>query len=335
MQKKNKQINTKVDYDKYVKTFDLRKKYLYRLKQIIDFDCIKKAKLKIGIDCMYGTSRDYLDTLLKSNVKELKVFHDYLNPLFGGLPPEPDKPYITELISHVKKNDYDLGIGCDGDADRFGIVDRGGEFFYPNEIIALLFDYLLKTRPRAKKVARTLSSTHLIDAIAKANGIEVIETPVGFKYIGAAIKSGDCIIGGEESGGLSIRGHVPEKDGILACLLVVEMVARQKKSLSQMIKELRKKYGNYFTARKNMHLQPKQKQILAGRLKKLAKQAAFGNFKIIGRNFTDGYKLFFEDNCWVMFRPSGTEPVMRCYFEASSMAKLTKIKKLIDEFVKV
>ncbi|MBU1087494.1 MAG: phosphoglucomutase/phosphomannomutase family protein [Candidatus Omnitrophica bacterium] len=336
LQKNNRTIKLcSADCAQYIKSFDPKQAYLKRLKQIIDFSCIKKAKLKIAVDCMYGTSRGYIDQLLKPNVKELVMFHDYLNPLFGGLPPEPDKPYIQDMITHVKKNRFDLGLGCDGDADRFGIVDKGGEFLYPNEIITLLFHYLLKTRPKAAKVARTLSSTHMIDAIAAAHGIEVIETPVGFKYIGEALNRGDCIIGGEESGGLSIQGHVPEKDGILACLLVAEMVAREKKSLSQMMSELREKYGNFYSGRKNMRLEEKQKEVLLDKLKKLSQQQTFGELQVRSRNFTDGYKLLFDNNCWVMFRPSGTEPVMRCYFEANSKKKLDYIKQLIDKFVKV
>ncbi|MFH1063170.1 MAG: phosphoglucomutase/phosphomannomutase family protein [Candidatus Omnitrophota bacterium] len=335
LQEKGEKFKLSCDCEKYIKNFDPKPSYLKRLKQIIDFSCIKKAKLKIGIDSMYGTSRGYIDQLLKPNVKELVMFHDFLNPLFGGFPPEPDKPYLQDMIHHIKKNNFDLGLGCDGDADRFGIVDKGGEFLYPNEIITLLFHYLLKTRPKAKKVARTLSTTHMIDAIAVAHGIEVIETPVGFKYIGEAINQGDCIIGGEESGGLSIQGHVPEKDGILACLLVAEMVAHEKKTLSQMLVELRKKYGKFYSGRINMHLEKPQKEILQDRLRKLSKQQTFGSLTIKSRNFTDGYKLIFEDNCWVMFRPSGTEPVMRCYFEAGSKKKLSYIKALIDQFVNV
>lgn len=335
LQGKGEKFKLSSDYNKYIKSFDPKPAYLSRLKQIIDFSCIKKAKLRIGVDCMYGTSRGYIDQLLKSNVKEIVMFHNFLDPLFGGFPPEPDKPYIQDMIQHVKKNKFDLGLGCDGDADRFGIVDKGGEFLYPNEIITLLFNYLLKTRPKAKKVARTLSTTHMIDAIAAAHGIELIETPVGFKYIGEALDQGDCIIGGEESGGLSIQGHIPEKDGILACLLVAEMVARERKTLNQMLSELYKKYGKFYSGRINMHLGKTQKEVLLDRLRKLSKQQTFGNIPIKARNFTDGYKLIFDYNCWVMFRPSGTEPVMRCYYEAGSKKKLSYIKELIDQFVKV
>ncbi|MCG2710875.1 MAG: phosphoglucomutase/phosphomannomutase family protein, partial [Candidatus Omnitrophica bacterium] len=318
----------------FIEMFDPKQEYLKRLKKIIDISCIKKAKLKVGIDCMFGTSRNYIDLILKDLCKEIKVFKNYLNPLFGGLPPEPDKPYIQELITYVKNNKFHLGIGCDGDADRFGIVDKGGVFLTPNEVFTLLFYYLLKTRPKAKKVARTLSTTHMVDAIAKKEGIEVIETPVGFKYIGEAIAKGDCIIGGEESGGLSIQGHVPEKDGILACLLVVEMVAREKKSLCEIMASLHKKYGYFASDRLNLHLNQAQKDILLGRIENLSKKEKFGNFRIISKNLTDGYKFILNDYCWVMFRASGTEPVIRCYFEATSKKQFIYLKELIKKFTR-
>lgn len=332
LQKNPHLVKKGVRDDRFIEMFDPKKEYLKRLKKIIDIRCIKKAKLKVGIDCMFGTGRNYIDFILKDLCKEIKVFKDYLNPLFGGLPPEPDEPYIQELIAHVKNNKFHLGIGCDGDADRFGIVDKGGVFLTPNEVITLLFYYLLKTRPKAKKVARTLSTTHMIDAIAKKEGIEVIETPVGFKYIGEALDKGDCMIGGEESGGLSIQGHVPEKDGILACLLAVEMVAREKKSLCEILSSLHKKYGYFASDRLNLYLKQEQKDILLKRIEKLSKKEKFGNFRIMSKNLTDGYKFILNDNCWVMFRPSGTEPVIRCYFEATSRKKLLYLKELINKF---
>lgn len=172
----------------------------------------------------------------------------------------------------------------------------------------------------------------MIDAIAKKEGIEVIETPVGFKYIGEAIDKGDCIIGGEESGGLSIQGHVPEKDGILACLLAVEMVARERKSLCAILSSLHKKYGYFVSDRLNLHLNQKQKGILLKRIENLSKKEKFGNFRIESKNLTDGYKFMLNDNCWVMFRPSGTEPVIRCYFEATSRKNFLYLKLLINQF---
>ncbi|MFH1459504.1 MAG: phosphoglucomutase/phosphomannomutase family protein [Candidatus Omnitrophota bacterium] len=319
----------------FIELFDARCGYIERIKKLVDIKSIKKAKLKIAIDCMYGTSRDYIDRILKGNVQKLVLFNDYLNPLFGGMPPEPDKPYIGKLIRHVKKNKFHLGLGCDGDADRFGIVDQEGVFLNPNEVFTLLYYYLLKTRCKAKKVARTLATTHMIDAIAKKEGMQLIETPVGFKYIGEALSKGDCLIGGEESGGISIRNHVPEKDGILTCLLIAEMVATQKKPLRKILRSLYKKYGCFLTERINFHFTEKQKAALLEKINKLVKQENFGKFKIKSRNLTDGYKFIFEHDFWVMFRPSGTEPVIRCYFEAGSKNKLMALAKEIKKFVKV
>jgi alpha-D-glucose phosphate-specific phosphoglucomutase len=178
----------------FIKKFDPAKAYLRRIKNIVDIKAIKKAGLKVGIDCMYGTSRGYIDRLLEGNCRNMVVFNNHLNPLFGGYPPEPDKAYIKQLINHVRDKKFHLGLACDGDADRFGIVDKGGIFLSPNEVFPLLFFYLLKTRGKAKKVARTFSTTHMIDAIAAKEGVEVIETPVGFKYIGEALSGGDCLI---------------------------------------------------------------------------------------------------------------------------------------------
>ncbi|MBI4846738.1 MAG: phosphoglucomutase/phosphomannomutase family protein [Candidatus Omnitrophica bacterium] len=317
-----------------VKMFDPGKEYLKRLESLVDFKCIKKAKLKVGLDCMYGTSRGYLDKVMKSLSKDVIVFNDYLNPLFGGFPPEPDIAYIKNLINCVKNNKFDLGLACDGDADRFGIVDRGGSFLTPNEVFTLLFYYLIKYRGKERKVARTFATTHMIDAIARKENIEVVETPVGFKFIGQALSQGDCLIGGEESGGLSIQGHIPEKDGILACLLIAEMVAREKKTLRQILTCLYKQYGSYYSYRINLHFKQQSKQELLLRLEKLSKLSSFGNLKIKNRNLSDGFKFIFENDEWVMFRLSGTEPVIRCYFEARSKKKLAYLNKLATDFVK-
>lgn len=318
----------------FIKIFNPRQGYLKRIKNIVDIDCIRKAQLKIAVDCMHGTSRDYIDVILRGNCRKFVLFNNYPNPLFGGLPPEPDEQYIGKLIKYVKDNKFHLGLACDGDADRFGIVDKKGVFVSPNEIFTLLLHYLLKTRPKRKRVARTLATTHMIDAVAQKEGLEVIETPVGFKYIGQALANDDCLIGGEESGGLSIYGHVPEKDGILACLLVAEMIAREKKTLSEILASLYKKYGYFYSERINLGLKQKDKKILLKRLERLSKQQTFGNLKIKKRNLNDGYKFVFNEDFWVMFRPSGTEPVVRCYFEASSKKRLAYLRAIINDFMR-
>nr|HPN66254.1 phosphoglucomutase/phosphomannomutase family protein [Candidatus Omnitrophota bacterium] len=195
-----------------IEVFDPRPEYFARIRNLVDLETIRKAKPKVVVDVMHGTGRGYLDRILKECGCDVEVLNDNLDVLFGGHPPEPAKDNIGKMLSEVKKRKARLGLGVDGDADRFGIVDESGRFYTPDEVIALLFKHLIETRPRLPKVARTHSTTTLIDRIAAKYGIEVVETPIGFKYIGEVLQTGKCIIGGEESGGLSIANHVPEKD---------------------------------------------------------------------------------------------------------------------------
>ncbi len=335
LQAKSARIRKIPANNKFIKTFEPQRGYLERMERIVDLAKIKKAKLKLAIDCMYGTSRNYIDMILKDACKGMTVLNNKLNPLFGGGPPKPDKPYLKKLIGLVKSEDLNLGLACDGDADRFGIVDSGGIFLNPNEVFTLLFYYVLKTRGKAKKVVRTLATTHMIDAIARREGVEVLETPVGFKYIGEALSKGDCLIGGEESGGLSIQGHVPEKDGILACLLIAEMVATEKRTLVEILKSLHKKYGYFCSERINLQLKPKKKEILLKKLDLLSEKQTFGDLKIKRKDLSDGYKFIFEDDYWVMFRLSGTEPVMRCYLEAGSKKRLNYLIKNLKRLLNI
>lgn len=334
LQKNLRNIKTGSADNALIKMFDPQKEYIAKIKRLVNLTVIKKARLKIAVDCMHGTSRGYLDEILKDACRGGVVLNNNLNPLFGGFPPEPDKSYLNQLVGLVKNDKFHLGLACDGDADRFGIIDKKGIFLSPNQVFTLLFHYLLKTRGKAKKVARTQATTHMIDAIAEKEGIEVVETPVGFKYIGEALSKGDCLIGGEESGGLSIQGHVPEKDGILACLLVAEMVAKEKKPCFEILKTLYKKYGYFYSKRIDLHLEQSNKDILLERLKTLSKKGAFGQIKIKRKDLSDGFKIVFADNYWVMFRVSGTEPVVRCYLEADSSKKLFQLvgltKRLLE-----
>ncbi|MCM8814256.1 MAG: phosphoglucomutase/phosphomannomutase family protein, partial [Candidatus Omnitrophica bacterium] len=311
-----------------IRTFDPRPSYLSALTALLDSACIRKARLKIAVDCLYGTCRGYLDELLVRWGLSPVVIHDYLNPSFGGRPPEPAREFIPELRAAVKKNKFHLGLACDGDADRFGIVDAGGVFLTPNEVFSLALAYLIRTRGAARTVARSLATTHFIDAIARREGLEVVETPVGFKYIGEALHGGDCLIGGEESGGLSIRGHVPEKDGVLACLLMAEMAAREKKTLSVLLRELRARYGSYYADKINVHLRPEQQRQVLKKIERYRTAKSFAGMAIRRRDFRDGCKLLFAEDHWVLFRASGTEPVVRCYCEASSRARLRALVAL-------
>jgi phosphomannomutase len=251
-----------------------------------------------------------------------------MDPSFGGLPPEPAKEQLKELIDLVKSKGLYLGLAVDGDADRFGIVDRDGTYINANQVISLLTDHLMATRPIKKKVARTVATTHMVDALAQRQGLKVVETPVGFKYIGQQIATGNCLIGGEESGGLSIAGHLPEKDGILACLLIAELVALRKKSLGAILKELYKEVGPFFSARENFHLTEKKKATFVQKMRALAQKPSLAGKGIVRFVDLDGYKFIFADGSWLMFRASGTEPVVRCYCEAKSKAELKDLQNL-------
>jgi len=308
-----------------IEEVDPREAYIKTLKSKIDFDVIGKAGLKVAADFLYGTSRGYLDALLLDAGCKVSTIHGYLDPYFGGNPPEPAEGNIKELIDTVIENeDISLGLATDLDADRFGIVDADGSYIEPNQIIALLFDYLVKTRGWKGGVARSVATTHLVDAVAKKHNAEVYETPVGFKYIGDLITKDKIIIGGEESAGLSIKGHIPEKDGILACLLVTEMVAREGKSIQELLYALYKEVGTIVTKRENIHLSMDKKLAFKNKLEDTPE--SFAGLKVKEVNRVDGTKFIMGDGkSWLLMRESGTEPVVRLYGEAESEQKLAEL----------
>ena len=315
-----------------IKPLNPIKSYFKDISKKLDIDLLKKSKLHLAVDTLYGTSIGYLDTFLDELGLKYEIIHDYCDPYFGGNSPEPSEQQLRELISIVKNNKkIKLGISTDGDADRFGIVDTNGEFIEPNIIIALLLDYLIESRGLKGGVARSVATTHFIDAVAAMHGREVYETPVGFKYIGELITQNKLVIGGEESAGLSIRGHVPEKDGILACLLVAEMVAKKKKTITELVEEMYKKVGKYLTKRLNFRLTVKQKDNLLIKLKKPVK--SFAGRKVVKIDRTDGCKFILDDGSWLLMRPSGTEPVIRLYLEAGSKKALKELAKAGEDFI--
>lgn len=304
--------------------FDGRVKFLKRLNELVNKDKIKN--LKIGVDLLYGTGRGYLDNFLKSSGCKIFVIHNWRDVLFNNSSPEPSEKNLTELKNLVLKNKLDLGLSVDGDADRFGILDFDGSFFTPNEIIAMLLWYLVKTRKWKGVVARSVMTTHFIDAIAKKLKIPVRETPVGFKYIGEIMIKEDFIIGGEESGGLTIKNHIPEKDGILASLLVAEMVAEEKKSLKEIKNFLFSNFGEFYSKRINLKFSGEQFSKLPEKLNKITTNQIKG-LAIKNINRMDGTKLILEDDSWIGFRTSGTEPVVRIYLETRNLKKLLELEK--------
>ena len=306
------------------KSFDPQPAYFKQLNQLVDFKAIRRAKMRIAVELMYGTGRGYLDALLEKSGAKITVFHNELNPLFGGHHPEPDANGMAEVSKFVRSGRAQLGLGLDGDADRFGIVDRDGAWLTPNQILALALYHLKKNRGWTGAVVRTVPTSHQVDAVAEMFGVKVHETPVGFKYIGALMESEPIIVGGEESGVLSVKGHVPEKDGILACLLMAELVATERKSLGQILKDLAKQTGEFHTERINIPIQPASKDAIMAKLG--AGLERIGLFNVEKFITTDGYKFLLPNHEWVAFRASGTEPLFRCYIEAKSAAHLKQLR---------
>jgi phosphoglucomutase len=304
-------------------SLDPKPGYLKRLAEIIDLEVIRKAKLRVAFDPMWGAARGYSDELLRSGGVQVATVHDYRDVLFGGHAPEPDDHLLEALRKQMRETGAQIGIATDGDADRFGIVDSDGTFLQPNYVIAILFDYLVESRGWKNGVAKSVATTNLINALAKRHGVELHETPVGFKYIGELIMKDKIAIGGEESAGLSIRHHVPVKDGLLAGLLCCEAVARRGKSLGEQLKVLCNQVGSFYPERQNFRLTAEVKAKFTEKLKSDPKDFCGHSVSEVVR--TDGLKLVFSDGSWVCYRLSGTEPVVRVYTEARSEEGLKKL----------
>src|SRR6202166_3097076 len=312
-------------------SIDPRRMYLSRLREIVDLDIIRKSGIKIAFDPMWGAARGYSDSFLTEASVTVATVHDYRDVLFGGHAPEPDDHLLEDLRKKMREIGAAIGIATDGDADRFGIVDADGTFLQPNYVIALLFDYLVETRGWKNGVAKSVATTNLINAIAKARGVELHETPVGFKYIGELIMQDKIAIGGEESAGLSIRHHVPEKDGVLAGLLCCEAVARRGKSLGEQLKAVCNQVGSYYPRRENFRLTPDVKEKFTEKLRSDPRE--FCGYKVSEVVRKDGLKLVFDDGSWVCYRLSGTEPVVRVYSEARSEQGLERLSRAAMQWI--
>ena len=310
---------------------DVKPDYLKRLGELVDFPAIKRAGIKVVFDPFWGAARGYSCHILREHGVETATVHDYRDVLFGGHAPEPDDHLLADCKSKMKETGAAIGIATDGDADRFGIVDRGGAFIQPNYIIALLFDYLVETRGWRNGVAKSVATTNLINALADQFKIPLYETPVGFKYIGELINQDKIVIGGEESAGLTIRGHVPEKDGVIAGLLVTEMVAVRGKSLGEQLTELFARVGEFYPSRENFQLTPEVKEKFVEKVKTDPK--ALGPHKVAQIVRTDGLKLILDDGAWVCYRLSGTEPVVRVYTEARKSSEAEALSTVAKRWV--
>ena len=301
-----------------------REPYFEQLRRMIRFDVVAKAKGSFVCDAVHGCGAGWLDRILASHGIAETEIRAHRDVLFEGTGPDPSEQNLAPLMKAVAEKKALAGLATDGDADRFGIVDRGGSFVSPNHILGLVFDYLLETRGYKLGASRSLATTHLLDAVAKLHGVKVYETPVGFKYVGPLLREDKIALGGEESAGMTIRGHLPEKDGILACLLVAEMIAARQTSLADQLRDLFRRVGREFwPVRMNLHLPDDAQSELAGRLR--ADFREFAGRRVVRTDRTDGLQLTFDDGAWVLMRPSGTEPVVRIYTEAATMAESQKL----------
>src|SRR6201997_149914 len=312
-------------------TEDVKPGFLHRLGELVDLKTIAKSGIKVVYDPFWGAGRGYSCHVLREVGVTTEAVHDFRDVLFGGHAPEPDDHLLTDAKAKMKEIGAHIGIATDGDADRFGIVDEDGTFIQPNYIIALLFDYLVETRGWRNGVAKSVATTNLINALAEHHKVQLYETPVGFKYIGELIIEDKIAIGGEESAGLTIRGHVPEKDGVIAGLLVTEMVATRRKSLGVQLRELFAKVGSYYPVRENFRLTPEVKAAFTEKLKTDPHELSGRKVAQVVR--TDGLKLILDDGSWVCYRLSGTEPVVRAYTEARSEKDMEALRAAAKQFV--
>ncbi len=309
--------------------YNFARDYFAHIEKLIDFEKIKEFDKNIIFDGLYAASIGYFDKLLDTfgiKYDSLHMFHD-VN--FGGGMPEPKPKYLKELIEKVKQTPNSVGFANDGDSDRFGLINENGEYVSPNEIIAILLMHLKKHKNYSGSIVKTVGASLLLNKVAEKLGVEVIETAVGFKHVGEAMRKFNPIIGGEESGGLSIQGHIPEKDGILANLLILEAMAYENKSLVDLQKELYNFAGcKFYNDRIDKRLDNVEE--IKPLLETYKNKASVGNFKVIKSDTKDGVKLYFDDNSsWMLIRPSGTEPLLRIYFESDSKEKLEKLKEQV------
>lgn len=315
-----------------VEEIDPRSTYFEEIRRRIDFEAIARSGMTVAVNPLYGSGRGYLDGLLREAGVNVVAINDQRDPYFGGLPPDPSESHMSDFISLVGGDDsIGLGLATDGDADRYGVLDEDGTFCEPNYVLALLYDYLVRVKGLRGAVARSVATSHLVDAVAASHGLEVLETPVGFKYIGELIRDDRVLLGGEESAGLTVQGHVPDKDGILASLLVAEMVAVEGKPLRTLLADLYRRVGEFHTRRANIRLSAELEAGFADRLE--VPPAQFAGKKVTRVVTLDGSKWILEDGSWVLFRKSGTEPVVRVYCEAGSAAQLDGVLSAASAFI--
>ena len=310
-----------------IEVVDLIKDYIKFIRNYINLKEIKHKKFKVLVDSMYGSGDSFIAQVLKGTDIKLEFMRNTINPSFGGGRPEPVEENLAELKRRVKDEKFDLGIALDGDADRIAAVAPGGVFIHPQKILGLLALHLNQDRLWSGGLVKTICGSTMMDNIAKFLGIKLYETPVGFKYISNLMETEDIVAGGEEAGGMGVKGYIPERDGTMAGLLLIEMMAYRNKNILKILNETEKQFGKYYYVRQDFHLdkrvEPKKENLPKELLGK----------KVVEIKDYDGIKLICEDSSWLMFRGSGTEPIMRSYAEAKSLLQAKKLLALGKEII--
>ncbi|MBI5190438.1 MAG: phosphoglucomutase/phosphomannomutase family protein [Nitrospirae bacterium] len=295
--------------------------YLEHLLRSVDTETIGRSGIRAVVDCMHGSSGHYAARLWDSLGLEARVLHAGRDPYFGGTNPEPVEANLSALVEVMRGNGYDLGIALDGDADRFTVVDSDGSFVTPHQVFALLMMHLRKNRKLDGLVVKTVSTSTLIDRLAADLGLKVVETPVGFKHICAHMLNEDVLIGGEENGGIGFKGYLPERDGLLSSLMLVEMMAAEGRGLRELLSALEKRYGPHCYRRLDLKLSGPVQEPLCEKISDRAAEV-YRDFGVRQVRAFDGVKVLFDDGSWILFRLSGTEPLLRVYCEAGDPSRL-------------
>jgi len=317
-----------MDYQRGIDTgmiqrFDPAWIYYQHLSEFIDMDKISERELKIVADAMYGSGRGSFGMILARTRTHVTQIRGEMNPGFGGIHPEPIMQYLTELNAAIQREHADVGLATDGDADRIGAIDAQGNFVDPHTVFALVLRHLVENKGKTGDIVKTISTTFMIDNMVERYGLKLHETPVGFNHIADLMMSNDVLIGGEESGGISIKGHIPEGDGILMGLLLLEVMAYADAPLHEIIADLQQEFGPAHYARNDVHLSRQlAKKDVVKKLEDNAPSHLAGE-SVVRVNTMDGIKFYLADKSWLLIRPSGTEPVLRIYAEARSDEMVT------------
>lgn len=326
-----------MDYDEAVKEGLIEEiyplnEYLDNIVANIDMDAIRNAGLRVALDPMYGVSEIPLKTLLLTSRCDVETIHDNHDTLFGGKLPSPTATTLRGLITRVMDYNFDIGIATDGDADRIGVIDDTGRYLHPNDILVLLYYYLVKYKGWHGAVVRNVATTHMLDKVAKKFGEQCYEVPVGFKYISAKMTEVDAVIGGESSGGLTVRGHINGKDGIYAAMLLIEMIAVTGRKISEIYKDIEAECGSIYMEERDYKFSVEKKAEIK-RILMEEQRIPDLPYKIEKVSYMDGCKIYFKNGGWVIGRFSGTEPLIRIFCEMPEKEDAIKVCDILKEFL--